>query len=348
MNLRSLLGLAVSAVFLYIFFRSVDLDTIVRSVGDAQLLWLVPATGVYFSGLWLRAARWKRLMAPFAAVSTARLFRVITIGFAVNNVLPFRLGELVRTVLLRHSHGVPIAATLASILLERVLDVAALCSFLVVVSLFVPLEGWLAGLAGLSWIVVGGGVAGFILLLIAPRAVLRRELERVTAAAGRLSARLAQIVDSFLNGMRALETPAGMLAIGFLSVASWAAELGLYFFVMLAFGFDSGLLGLVVGMVAANLATVVPSSPGYVGTFDVPLQLVLGEFGVPMATASSYTLVTHAVLLVPVVAVGLVLLGRENLSLGALRRGRIQARSRPQAPIVAPASSLPDPDRRWV
>jgi uncharacterized membrane protein YbhN (UPF0104 family) len=111
---------------------------------------------------------------------------------------------------------------------------------------------------------------------------------------------------------------------------------------MLALSFDSGLPSLVVGMVVANLATVLPSSPGYVGTFDVPLQAVLTDaFGVPAALASSYTLLAHILLLAPVVVLGLLLLGRENLSLRALGRGRLEFRSARSAPNPA-APSLPD------
>jgi glycosyltransferase 2 family protein len=334
---------------LYLFFRSVDVGAMATLLADVALLPLLPAIGVYFVGLWLRALRWKRLVAPFADVRTTRLFRVIIVGFAVNNVLPLRLGELVRMFLLRHSNGVPAAATLASILLERALDVVTLCGLMVVVSLFVPLDGWLAGVAGVSWIVVVGAAVGMAGVLLAPRSLLRWALELAVELADRFSRRLARLVRSFLGGVGAVGTVGAMAEVGALSMACWVAELGLYYFVMRAFSFDSGVLGLVAGMVAANLATIVPSSPGYVGTFDLPLQSALSDtFGVPSTLAGSYTLLTHALLLVPVVVLGLLVLSREDLSLRALGRGRVAARSERSPAEAAPVGALPEERGRWV
>jgi uncharacterized protein (TIRG00374 family) len=322
------LGLAVSAGLLFVFFQTSDLRSIAGAIGQVNWLSIVPAVGVYFLGVWLRAVRWRFLILPFAEIATARLFRVIVIGFAVNNVLPFRLGELVRAFVLRNSDGVPIAATLASIVLERVLDVVALCVLLALVTLFVPLDGWLAALGSVAWLGVACAGLGLAVLALAPRNLLRRLMDSAVAVASRPSEKLGRLAESFLSGMRAVETPRAMIIVGALSLACWVAELGLYYLLMIGFAFNSGILGLIAGMVAANLATVLPSSPGYVGTFDVPLQSVLSEsFGVAPLLASSYTLFVHAALLVPVTIVGLVFLSWEDLSIRALSRGRVELRS---------------------
>jgi len=338
----------VSVVLLYLFFRTVDGSAIVAALADVSLLPLLPAMAIYFLGVWLRAVRWKRLMAPFAEVPTLRLFRVIVIGFAVNNLLPFRLGEVVRTFLLRHSHGVPIAATVASILLERVLDVVVLCGLLTLVAILVPLDGWLAALAGFAAVVMLGATLGVLGLALAPRSWVRATLVLVLRMARRVSARLAHVVQSFLRGIGALRTVGDVVTIGALSVGCWLGELGLYYFVMLAFGFDSGILSLIAGMVAANLATVLPSSPGYVGTFDVPLQSTLSDsFGVNAAVATGYTLLAHALLFVPVVLLGLALLGREDLSLRALGSGKLRSRSA-SPPAARSGRALSENDGVWV
>ncbi len=328
MSVRSVFGLLVSSVLLVVFFQSLDIGSMATTMRDASYAFVIPAVAVYFGGVWLRAARWRLLVAPFAAVPTARLFRVIVIGFAVNNVLPLRLGEIVRTFLLRRSDGVPIAASLATVLLERLLDVIALCALMTIVLLFVPLDGWVLALASFAGLVTTGAAAGLLILLVLPRSARDRLLDVGVALADRLGRRLGSFARSFLEGVRAIEDTRTVLAVGCLSIACWVAELGLYYCMMLAFGFDSGVLSVAAGMVVANLATALPSSPGYIGTFDVPLQLLLTEtFGVPDATAASYTLLTHAVLLVPVVLAGLVLLSREDLSLRSLTRGRVESRS---------------------
>ena len=328
MNVRSIVGLLVSAALLAFFFQSLDVYSMGTTIREANFALIVPAVAVYFGGVWLRAARWRLLMEPFAVVPTSRLFRVIVIGFAVNNVLPLRLGEIVRTFLLRRSHGVPIAAALATVLLERLLDVIALCALMTLVLFFVPLDGWALALASFAGLVTAGAAAGLLVRLALPRSVVHRVLDVAQSLADRLGQRVGSLARSFLDGVRALEDARTVLAVGFLSIACWVAELGLYYFMMLDFGFNSGILSLVAGMVVANLATALPSSPGYVGTFDVPLQLLLTDtFGVPSALAASYTVLTHAVLLVPVVVAGLALLSREDLSLRSLTRGRVESRS---------------------
>jgi uncharacterized protein (TIRG00374 family) len=299
-------------------------ETLVR----ADPIYIVPAIGVYFVGVWLRAARWRLLMSPFAAVRTERLFRIILIGFAVNNVLPLRLGELVRTFLLRKSHGVPIASTLATVLIERLLDVFALCGIMTVVLLLGQPRGWLLAAAGTAATITAGGVVGLIIVLAVPRSLLEQLFAFGVGIAGRIHRRFGNLASSVVDGLRVLEDGRAVMAIVPLSILCWAAELGLYYFLALSLDLEAGPLGLAAGMVIANLATVLPSPPGYVGTFDIALQGTLIEsFGVPEVTAGAYTLLTHAVLLIPVVVAGLVLLSWEDLSFRGLARGRVESRA---------------------
>ena len=299
----------------------------VETMLRANPVYIVPAIAIYFVGVWLRAARWRILMSPFASVKTERLFRIILIGFAVNNVLPLRLGELVRTYLLRQSHGVPIASTLATVLIERLMDVFALCGILTVVLLLAQPRGWLLAAAGTAATITAAGVVGLVIVLAVPRTLLERLFDLGVGIAGRIHRRLGTLAASIVDGIRVLEDGRAVLAIVPLSILCWAAELGLYYFLALSLDVNAGLLGLAAGMVIANLATVLPSPPGYVGTFDIALQGTLTEsFGIPEVTAGAYTLLAHAVLLIPVVVVGLVLLSWEDLSFRGLARGRVEGR----------------------
>jgi len=335
-------GLALFAVFLW----SQDLRQLGVALSTVNPAWIAPAVAVYFIGIWLRAARWRLLMSPFADVPTERLFRVILIGFSVNNVLPLRLGELVRTFLLRQSHDVPIASSLATVLIERLLDVFALCGIMTLVLLWVPLDGVVLAVAGTSATITAAGVVGLLIVLVVPRSLLERLFAFGIGLAGKIHPRLCDLASSIVNGLRVLEEPRAVLAIVPLSILCWAAELGLYYFLAISLEVNAGLLGLAAGMVIANLVTVLPSPPGYVGTFDFFLQRTLTDsFGVPEVTAGAFTLLTHAVLLVPVVVAGLVLLSWEDLSFRGLARGRVERRDADQdGSIVTPARGQPGPD----
>lgn len=310
---------------------------------EIQPLWIIPAMIVYFGGIWLRAIRWRLLIAPFADVPAMRLNNVILIGFTVNNVLPLRLGELVRTVALRRSHGVPIPATLATILIERVLDLLALCGLFALVFLVERerMSGWIEWVGYFCSAVTAGGAFGILVLLLTPRALMDRLLAFGTALAARVHRRLGEVAASCVDGVRALEDPRSLLGVVSISLVCWIFELGTYVGLMLAVGFTTSIWALTAGMVMANLATVLPSSPGYVGTFDVLLQRLLTDtFAVDTATAGVYTILTHAVLLIPVVVAGLIMLSREEISLRGLARGRVDGSDEPELQAAGPSLQM--------
>ena len=106
MKARILLGTLSSVAFVALLLRGVNLGDLLQHILSLNVLFLIPAMGVYFLGVWLRSIRWRRLLEPVADVPTSRLFAVELIGFGVNNVMPIRVGELVRAWLLTRSHGV--------------------------------------------------------------------------------------------------------------------------------------------------------------------------------------------------------------------------------------------------
>jgi len=316
--------LALLALFLW----SQDLAALGSALASVSPVWILPSIAIYFLGIWLRAARWRLLMSPFADVSTLRLFRTILIGLAVNNVLPLRLGELVRTYLLRRSDGVPIASSLATILIERLLDLFVLCALMTLVLIFVPLEGVVLAVAGTTATITAVGVFGLLVITVVPKRFVDRLFDLGIGVGERLHHRLGSLARSIVDGLRVIEDGKAVLAIVPLSILCWLSELGLYVCLMFAMGFNSGLLSLVAGMVIANLVTILPSAPGYVGTYDFFLQRTLTDsFFVPEALSGAYTILTHAVLLIPVVLAGLLFLTTEDLSLRGLTRGQVQSRS---------------------
>ena len=120
---RFLLPFAISAILLLLVARSVagEWDDLVAALGAADWRLLIPAVGLYFVGTWLRSMRWGLLL-PAYALRTGSLFKALVIGFTVNNLLPLRMGEIARAYLLARWHQVPYGATVASLLVERVLD----------------------------------------------------------------------------------------------------------------------------------------------------------------------------------------------------------------------------------
>ncbi len=315
---RVWLGLAISVACLWLVFRSLDPAALSAALAQANFLYILPAVAVYFVGVWFRSLRWKLLLRPAlrgqqAPLRTQRLFRVLVIGFTVNNLLPARLGEVARAYLLWRGERVEPGATIATIVLERVLDGLTLCAFAGVAALLVPFP---PDLQRAAWITAAGflavtlGLVGFLLLPGPFVALAIRVLRLLPERFALLGERL---VHSFVDGLAILRQAHALTAVLALSLLAWLAEATMYYVIMLGFPFPARPEAALLGASAANFGAMIPSSPGYVGTFDLPLQIVLTEvFDVPLAQATSYTLVLHAALVVPVVLLGLFFLWQER------------------------------------
>jgi uncharacterized protein (TIRG00374 family) len=121
----------------------------------------------------------------------------------------------------------------------------------------------------------------------------------------RFREKILGVAFKFLGGLEALRSPREALMIFVTSVIIWLFETGKYWFVMHAFDFEVSFFALMLMNGIVNLATTIPSAPGYVGTFDAPGIAVLEAFGISKATAAGYTLVLHVALWFPITALGL-------------------------------------------
>ncbi|MBV9543845.1 MAG: flippase-like domain-containing protein [Chloroflexi bacterium] len=316
-GLRFFLPFVISAVLLLLVVRSVsgEWNDLLAALASADWRLLVPAVGLYFCGAWLRSMRWGLLL-PGQNLRTSMLFRALVIGFTVNNLLPLRMGEVARAYLLARWQSVPYGATVASLFVERVLDGLTLALLLLVAVLLVPSAPSYLLVAGA--IAAGGFCAGAIVLGIAGwRAdlILRLTIRLSNVLPGRLGQIAVRLADAFLSALAQVRGHARLGKAVILSLLAWCFELSVFFVLMAAFGVGgSPPLAYLVGS-AANFATLVPSSPGYVGTFDGALIGVLRDTtGLAAGPATAYALVVHATLFLPVVIVGTLLLWRSHMS----------------------------------
>ncbi len=312
--LRLVISFGISAVLLFLLVKSVDPSSLGIALSEADWRLIIPAIGLYFLGAWIRSVRWGLLL-PEHTVGTWTLFRALVVGFTVNNLLPIRMGEVARAYLLGRWSQVPYGATLASLVVERVLDGLSLAALLLVGMRFVPSPGYLV-LASvlLSAAFLGGAI---VLGLAAWRA---DAIIKITEFLSRpLPPRFRdlaiQLSKSFARGLSLVRGRHRLLQMVVLSLVAWCVELSLFLVLMPGFGIPlNPALALVVGS-AANFATLIPSSPGYVGTFDGALITVLRDTaGIAAAPATAYAIVVHATLFLPVVVLGTLLLWRSHMT----------------------------------
>jgi uncharacterized protein (TIRG00374 family) len=315
-TLRFMAPFAISAALLLLVANSVrgEAGQLTDALASADWRLIAPAVGLYFLGVWLRSARWGLLL-PEHSVKVSTLFRALVVGFTVNNLLPLRMGEVARAYLLARWCRIPYGATIASLVVERVLDGLSLAVLLLVSLTLVPAPGYLLVVGVLAG---GGFLAGALFLALAAwRASALTGLARFVA--GFLPARLGDVLmrlaTSFARSLALVHDPGRLVRLLGLSLLAWCSELGLFFVLLLSFNLPASYpLALLVGS-ASNFATLVPSSPGYVGTFDGVLINVLRDVtGVAAGQAAAYDVVVHAALFLPVVVVGTLVLWRSHVT----------------------------------
>ena len=326
------LGLAISALFLALVLRGLDLGAFWAEVRAANYWWLLPGVAVYFLAVGARAWRWHYLLRPLKVVPTKKMFPIVAIGYMGNNIYPARAGEVLRAVVLKRKEGVAISASLATIIVERIFDGVVMLGFVFInLGELARLTGGAGMALGLSiqqialWgsVIFFGALLVFLLAAMFPT-VSEGALAWIAAhlVPARIRARVLELGGRFLGGLESLRSPLEILMVFLTSVVIWLLETGKYWFVMQAFDFQVSFFALMLMNGVVNLATTIPSAPGYIGTFDAPGIAVLQAYGVPVAVASSYTFVLHVALWLPITALGAYYLAREGIKWGEVPAGR--------------------------
>ena len=328
----------MSALFIGLFILRTDLGDMGEALLTANYFYVIPGIVVYGSALAWRTIRWKIILNPLGEYRASRLWPVVTVGYAANNILPVRLGEIVRAYYLNIREGVSKTSALATILVERVFDGLALLFLVSVVSLFIPVTGLFQDLgdqAHVNWLFLTLSLsvpfftftAGLIVMAIWPQIIESLVGWLLKLIPKRIQPVAATLSSQFLLGLSALRYPRRLGAIFILSVPVWLSEAAMYF--LIALGFDlqdyfpniSLLVGvLILTTATSNLGTSIPSTGGGVGPFEFFAQATLLFFSVDVSVASAYVLVLHAALLIPITLLGIIYVWLSSSSLKELAR----------------------------
>ena len=308
------LGVAISALFVYWTAAGLEWRAFWAALGEARYEWIVPAVIVYFGAVWARTWRWHYMLRHMNPIPLRRLFPVVVIGYMGNNVYPARAGEVIRSYVLKRNEGVSISASLATVALERLFDGLVMCVFVFATLPLVPLP------PVYRIFVVGFSALFFVALLVF--LFLAAEPDRTNQLAARVIARLVperlrpkvgDLATKFLHGLGSLRSPREVFMIFLTSIAIWIIETATYWVVMRAFPFSVSFPALMLMTAVVNLFTMIPSAPGYVGTFDTAGIEVLKSFSVVETMAAAYTIVLHIALWLPITLLGLFYMSRESL-----------------------------------
>jgi uncharacterized protein (TIRG00374 family) len=317
----------IAAGAFYFTARGIPMDEVLAAMQHADLLVLLAlSVPCYVGSVWVRALRWRHFTNPIADIPRGSLFRAQALGFMVNNLVPLRIGEFVRSYTLGREQGVSATAILGTVVIERVLDVISVLVLAAASLTWAGREGdgLLARGAMLLLPAACIPIVGLVLLRFFPDTIIAI-LQFVTRPLpGRLGSTVESLVRKFSDGLGSLTGGVHLFWILFHTLVIW---LLLSTIPMLAgvwaFGLDFGtpadnLMTSWILLAAVGVAVAIPSAPGFFGTYQFAFSSVLERLGVDPATALAMGLLVWFVFWISLVGLGLLVLRAQHLSLGEL------------------------------
>ncbi len=315
------IGLAFSAAFVALSLRRVDLHEVWQTLYTSRWWpWYVLAPVIYCLGHVVRGVRCRIILRPHCSLSTLTATNIVVVGYAANNVLPARMGELVRAYVLSRRAKLSVSLSLAVTFLERLLDGLSITLLLLIAAAFTPLPDWGRRLLWLGAALFLAGLAGVVLTMRARSFVIATSRRLMTPLPARIRARLVSGIERGISATDCLRDGAVAAKIFALSLGVWIVEGCMFLVILPAFGLTANPIWAWMALTVTNLGILFPSSPGYVGPFHYFCMRALMLFGVSSETALGYAIMAHALYYIPITIWGLSVLAVYGVDLGAAVR----------------------------
>jgi glycosyltransferase 2 family protein len=286
---RAIVGFGISIVALFLVVRSVDVAAAWETLKGADPGWVALLVVFVSIDILLRALRWKVLLAPVARVPFGTTLASLLVGYLANNILPARLGEIVRSVDLGERTGLSRSTILGTIVVERVVDTVVVVAIASIAILVLSVRGIVA-----SAVLVGLAVSALLVVAIAVGIAAHRlpGAERVSAYLHRWP-RVRLVLVRLRDGLAIAKDVRTMGAAVGLSIASWSCTVLAFAAAAQAVGVQPTMGQAALLAAGTNLATAIPAAPGYVGTFELAAVTIGASVGIPKEDALAFAILVH-------------------------------------------------------
>jgi len=333
-SLRIGLSVVVSLVCLGFAVQGVDWGKAVEAMRDASYAYVLLMLPLTVWSLYVRAQRWRVFLGGVGTAPMSTLVSATNIGFMANMVLPLRVGEVIRPVLLSRKENLPLSGVLGSCLLERIFDMFTILLLFGVSTLLVDASQVPAevaeklramGVTLTTLAVLVGSVVAALRFFEGPSLRLARAVCNLLPA--KLGDGLYHFIEGFVKALEMLDGP-----VAFARAFGWSLFLWFVIAVLYVLGFWAFhlqevplLLGALVVTAVVAIAVSVPSAPGFLGSFQLGCVLALSIFAVGENDALAFSIVLHLTQFVAVIGAGLYSLWREGMSFSEMGGGAEQA-----------------------
>ena len=291
--LRTVIGIVISGIAIWILAGSVDVPRTVDVLRTANPVWILAMVGTVFLDVAARGGRWRALLAPIKWLPYRRVLGYTYVGYLANNVLPARLGELVRTHALGEGEGISRPTVLGTVVVERIVDTSIVVGLAALAVLVLGVGGTMS-----TAVVLGAGFVGLLVIGLVVAMVSHRlpGAERVTAVAERYP-RILELARRLRDGLAVAARPGTLARALLLSAAAWTASIATFTAGGQSVGIELTISQAALLASGVALATIVPSAPGYVGTFELTAVGIAKVFGADPDASFAMALLVHVMIL---------------------------------------------------
>jgi uncharacterized protein (TIRG00374 family) len=311
-------SLAIAGACLWLAARHVDPGELKTALAGFNVLYLVPAVAISLLIQVFRAWRWKIELSPLAKLPFSLVWQVVAVAYMMINVLPFRLGEPVRPVLLSWKTELSISAIVGNWVFEKMMDTAAIVFFLHVALLVTELPPWAtkAAMASLAtFILMVGAVVGFWLK---GEAFFNATLARMLPEASR--AKVLRVLMNTREGLQILPDRRLVALVFVVTLGLWSLPILSTYVFILGFGFPIPFAAALCVFVAISAGSAIPPPPGMFGVFQIASVVALGLFDVARADALAFGILLNATQFLTLIAQGLIALPMVGVGMGEMTR----------------------------
>ena len=278
---KSIAGIVISIGGIYWAFRDFQFSDFKASIQEVEIIYLVIATLLLWGSVWLRALRWKWLFKKADSPSVPSLYRAELIGYFGNNVLPLRLGELLRSYIVGKENHLSKSFVIGTVVLERLMDMLALISLALLLLLIYPLEESIKDYVLWSGIISIFTITIFLIIL---------HRIKIIKADYKILIIIKRIIDGILSIRKEMVIP-----VIISSLLIWCIYWMDVFLLQRAFQFNLSWAQVLTVLVISSVALSIPSAPGMIGTFHAAVKYTMVDlFAFSANDANSFAILMHA------------------------------------------------------
>ncbi len=310
--LRATLGIAISVVAAFILIRSVDIEAAFQVMRTANPAWIGVMFVTVLIDVGARGARWRSLLAPIKAIPYRRVLGFTYVGYLANNVLPARLGELVRSHALGEGEDLSRTTVLGTVVVERIVDTLIVVGLAALSVVVLSVRGVLS-----SAVLLGFAFVALLVLGLALAMALHRlpGADRVVRFAEQWP-RVLELARRLREGLAVAGKPRVLAAAILWSAVAWSASIGTTIAASQSIGVELSLGQAALITSGVALVTIIPAGPGYVGTFELTAVSIAATFGIPRDEAFAFALLAHLMILAVTTVGGVIATVRLHVGFG--------------------------------